>query len=66
MLPHTQNEMRTVKDNIIMEDTEGPKEKKFKALFEARTVLSMIGTMDERMRSKRLLKVMQQKGLNSV
>ena len=42
------------------------KKKKFLALFQARTVLSKIGTMAERATSKKQLKRMKKLGIKSV
>jgi hypothetical protein len=42
------------------------KEKKFVALYKARTIISHIGTMSERQSAKRQLKRMKELGLNSL
>ena len=42
------------------------KEKKFVALFKARTIISMIGTMEERIAAKHKLKDMKKRGLASI
>jgi len=62
-----------ISNDEVVEEYSGPdamnkgeKSKKFVALFKARTILSMIGTMEERVNAKRKLKDMKKRGLASI